>query len=70
MHSLEGYLEDVCGFEKNEAGHAVAVQGKQKTAFDATKIKHLIEELCEPMFIHVSARTCNLPPHFRTPGKN
>ena len=64
MHNLEGYLEDVCGFEKNEEGHTLAAQGKQKVAFDATRIKHLIEELCGPMFIHVSART--QPTTFRT----
>jgi len=57
MHNLEHYLEGVCGFEKNEKGHAVAIQGKQKTAFDGANIKRLIEELCEPLFIHVSTRT-------------
>ena len=65
MHSLEIYLEDVCGFEKNEMGHVVLAQGKQKAAFDAAKIKHLIEEICGPMFIHVSART---NPHILRPG--
>ena len=62
MHSLECYLEDVCGFEKNEMGHVVLAQGKQKAAFDAAKIKYLIEELCGPMFIHVGARTNSPPP--------
>ena len=67
MHSLKIYLGDVCGFEKNEKGHVVLAQGKQKAAFDAAKIKDLIEELCGPMFIHVSART-NSPPHLLRPG--
>ena len=68
MHSLETYLEDVCGFGKNAKGHVVVAQGKQKVAFDAAKIKHLIEELCGPMFIHVSARTNSVPPHILRPG--
>jgi hypothetical protein len=54
MHNLEHYLEDACGFEKNEKGHAVPAPGKKKAAFDAAKIKYLIEELCGPMFVHVS----------------
>lgn len=64
MHNLELYLEDICGFEKKEKDHAITAQGKQKAAFDAAKIKDLIEKLCEPMFIHVSARTqyLNLAP--------
>ena len=64
MHNLENYLEDICGLEKKEKDHAVAAQGKQRAAFDAAKIKDLIEKLCEPMFIHVSARTqyLNLAP--------
>lgn len=57
MHNLEHYLEDVCGFQKKEKNHDIVAQGKQKAAFDAAKIKDLIEKLCEPMFIHVSART-------------
>jgi hypothetical protein len=57
LYSLESYLRDVCGFEKDEKGRATAAQGEQKDAFDAGKIKHLIEELSEPVFIHVSART-------------
>jgi len=28
IHYLEHYLEDVCGFEKNEKGQAVPVPGK------------------------------------------
>jgi len=28
MHYLEHYLEDVCGFEKDEKGHAVPAPGK------------------------------------------
>ena len=67
MHSLERYLEDVCGFEKNEKGHVVVAQGKQKAAFDAAKIKDLIEDLCGPMFIHVGART-NPPTPILRPG--
>lgn len=62
MHNLEHYLEDVCGLEKQEKNHDVAAQGKQKVAFDAAKIKGLIEKLCEPMFIHVSAHTEYLNP--------
>jgi len=46
MPNLDHYLEeDVCGFEKNEKGHAVPAPGKQKAAFDAAKIKSLIKEL-------------------------
>lgn len=63
MHNLEHYLEDVCGFAKNENGQAILAPGKRRAAFDATKIKYLIEELCEPMFIHVSA--CVRAPHPR-----
>jgi len=61
MPNLDHYLEDVCGFEKNQKGHAVPAPGKQKAAFDAAKIKYLIEELCGPMFVHVSA--CARSPH-------
>jgi hypothetical protein len=63
MHNLEHYFEDVCGFKKDEKGHAVPAAGKQKAAFDAAKIKYMIEELCVPMFIHVSA-----PPKAREPS--
>jgi hypothetical protein len=56
MHDLEHYLEGVCGFEKNEKSRSVPSLGKQKLAFDAAKIKHMIEELCDPMFVHVCAR--------------
>ena len=64
MHNLEHYLEDVCGFENKDKNHEIVAQGKQKAAFDAAKIKDLIEKLCEPMFIHVRARTqyLNLAP--------
>jgi len=61
MRYLEHYLEDVCILEKNEKDHAVPVPGKQNAAFDAAKIKNLIEELCDPIFIRVS--TCARSPH-------
>ena len=61
MGYLGNYLKAVCGFEKNEKGHAGPASGKRKAAFDASKTKHLIEELYEPMFIHVCA--CVRSPH-------
>ena len=61
MSNLDHYLEDVCGFAKNQRGHAVPAPGKQKAAFDA-RIKYVIEELCG-LYVHLRKCLRAKPPH-------
>ena len=51
------YLGYVCDFEKsNEKAAAVPAPREQKATLDVMKVKRLIQELCEPMIVSISAR--------------
>jgi hypothetical protein len=58
IHNLEHYLEHVnAALRRTQTDHAVAGTRKAKGQLSMLqRSRHLIEELCEPMFIHVSAR--------------
>jgi hypothetical protein len=54
MERWEEYLESLLGLEKNGDGKAVPSKTKPMAVYDGKRMKRCIEDLSEPLFIHVS----------------
>ncbi|CAG8686884.1 6792_t:CDS:2, partial [Acaulospora colombiana] len=69
MERWEEYLESLLGLEKNKDGKAVPSLNKTKAVYDSKRMKRYIEDMSEPLFVHLMHEIDWLAPeNIRTSG--
>lgn len=58
LENLESYLLDVLGHEKIGHFETKVSPGKRGIPYDSVKLKQLMEELVDPLFVHVRFHSC------------
>ncbi|PVF94251.1 hypothetical protein CPB86DRAFT_800601 [Serendipita vermifera] len=53
MERWEGYLESLLALEKTQGGEALPSKTGHKAVYDGNRMKRCIEDLSEPLFVHM-----------------
>jgi hypothetical protein len=54
MNRWKAYLTSILGLAKNDEGDLVPYPNATKSSYDAKKVRKCIEEISEPLLVHVS----------------